>query len=361
LYWNNEKGLQLIEDADFREKVFQNINLSEVRRGSKLYMDCFKGAELMDMMLDHNLAKNEQEALQLGQEMLFQKHLTCLHIPREEECLESDFADSARRSWTSRMRAKFPAGLTVADRYKDKNFRRNFKKLIKTDPPFRDGQSLYKLNIKGEIMTEYLQQAEISEPIIQQQQMKERFDGMLEGVSFGVFGANNKFRRLCATLVCNQKFEYLVLLVIVLSRFVLTREQNNTHIILYVLDNNDSILLCFQFLLCSLLLALDEPGVDENSTAGRFFEVTNIIITVFFGLEMVIKMTAMTALSAENAYLTNGWNILDCLIVLLSVISLSLTSVNLDFVKALRSLRALRYVLKFVISICCLKVTISNQ
>jgi phage-related holin len=76
---------------------------------------------------------------------------------------------------------------------------------------------------------------------------------------------------------------------------------------------------------------------------------------------MVIKMTATTALSAENAYLTNGWNILDCLIVLLSVISLSLTSVNLDFVKALRSLRALRYVLKFVISICCLKVTISNQ
>ena len=92
----------------------------------------------------------------------------------------------------------------------------------------------------------------------------------------------------------------------------------------------------------SVLLAMDEPGGDEDSRMGRLFLISNYCITVFFFLEMVVKMVAMTALSADHAYLTSGWNILDGFIVLLSIVSLSLTSVNLDFIRALRSLRALR-------------------
>jgi hypothetical protein len=200
--------------------VFQNIDLSEVRRGSKMFTDCFKGADLVDMLLDHGLAKHEQEALALGQELLFQKHLECLHIPQEEECLSSDFKESARRSWSPRVLKRFPSSAVIEEKLQNKKFRRGFKKTLRADPPFRDGQSLYRLNIKGEIMTEYLQQAEISEPIIRREQVKQKLEVMLEGVSFGVFGAGNKLRRACAALVCNQHFEYLVLAVIVLSRWV---------------------------------------------------------------------------------------------------------------------------------------------
>lgn len=87
---------------------------------------------------------------------------------------------------------------------------------------------------------------------------------------------------------------------------------------------------------------MDEPGVDTDSPPGKFFAMSNICITSFFIVEMLVKMVAMTAVSAEHAYLTTGWNVLDGFIVLLSIVSLSLTSVNLDFIRALRSLRALR-------------------
>jgi hypothetical protein len=92
----------------------------------------------------------------------------------------------------------------------------------------------------------------------------------------------------------------------------------------------------------SILLALDEPGIDDASSTGRFFAMSNLFITAFFILEMLIKMVAMGAVASEQAYLTSGWNVLDCFIVLLSVVSLCLTSVDLDFIRALRSLRALR-------------------
>lgn len=99
---------------------------------------------------------------------------------------------------------------------------------------------------------------------------------------------------------------------------------------------------CVCVCVCSVLLAMDEPGVDEDSSLGKFFSTANICVTSFFIVEMLVKMVAMTALSAEHAYLTSGWNVLDCFIVLLSIISLSLTSIDLDFIRALRSLRALR-------------------
>lgn len=93
---------------------------------------------------------------------------------------------------------------------------------------------------------------------------------------------------------------------------------------------------------CSVLLALDEPGVDDDSKWGYFFFVANLCITSFFTAEMLVKMVAMTAVSAEHAYLTSGWNVLDCFIVMLSIVSVCLTSIDLDFIRALRSLRALR-------------------
>jgi hypothetical protein len=219
LYWNNNRGLQLIEDADFREKVFQNMELSEMRRGARLFTDCFKGAELVDLLLDRGLVKHEVEAVAMGQELLFQGHITSLYIPKEEACLEIDFADKKKGGQSSRKnQSQFATKVAMEKKMNSFKFRRALKKTLAEDPPFRDGQSLYTLNIMGEIMTEYLQQTEISEPLVLKEQARAKFEGLMQGVSFGLFGPLSPFRRACASLVCSSHFEYLVLFVIVLSR-----------------------------------------------------------------------------------------------------------------------------------------------
>ena len=68
----------------------------------------------------------------------------------------------------------------------------------------------------------------------------------------------------------------------------------------------------------------------------------DIVLTVFFSVEMLVKMIASGVYASEKAYLTNNFNVLDFLVVVASIISLSLSSFDLSFLKAFRVLRALR-------------------
>lgn len=45
----------------------------------------------------------------------------------------------------------------------------------------------------------------------------------------------------------------------------------------------------------------------------------DIVITSIFTLEAIIKLIAHGVIVGEKAYFRNNWNILDCLIVLISV------------------------------------------
>ena len=67
---------------------------------------------------------------------------------------------------------------------------------------------------------------------------------------------------------------------------------------------------------------------------------------------------------SQRAYLKNGWNVLDFLIVMISIISLSLSSFDLSFLKSFRAIRALRPLrmvsrlngLKAVVNACLLVI-----
>jgi len=97
--------------------------------------------------------------------------------------------------------------------------------------------------------------------------------------------------------------------------------------------------------LSSVLLLLDEPYQESYHKA--VIELCHKLVLVIFALESLIKVIVFGFLLGKNSYLRNPWNILDFLIVLISVadwvISVSLDSnINLSFIRAFRALRALR-------------------
>lgn len=66
----------------------------------------------------------------------------------------------------------------------------------------------------------------------------------------------------------------------------------------------------------------------------------NYIVTVIFVLEMVLKILACGFIMHPGSYMRDNWNILDFIIVIASILSVTITSTR--FVNGLRALRALR-------------------
>jgi len=96
-------------------------------------------------------------------------------------------------------------------------------------------------------------------------------------------------------------------------------------------------------MISSILLALDEPHVDEDSGLGKFLSTTDLIMTTLFVFEMSLKIVSMGFATGKSVYLKNGWNVLDFVIVLVSVMGIVLKGVvDLAFLKSLRAMRGLR-------------------
>ena len=93
-------------------------------------------------------------------------------------------------------------------------------------------------------------------------------------------------------------------------------------------------------LFSSIMLALDEPYTDPNSSLGRFLYVADIVITILFTIEMIVKCVALGFIVHKDAYLRSGWNRIDGFIVVVSIMNLFLS--GLGFIKGIRALRALR-------------------
>lgn len=106
-----------------------------------------------------------------------------------------------------------------------------------------------------------------------------------------------------------------------------------------IFNNTILALICIS----SVLLAIDNPLYDPDSTIVQFLGVCNIFLTILFTGEMALKVIAMGLIQGKNAYLKNSWNILDGIIVGISIISLATTgNSSLKSLRSLRTLRALR-------------------
>jgi len=92
--------------------------------------------------------------------------------------------------------------------------------------------------------------------------------------------------------------------------------------------------------LSSVCLALDEPGLDEDCTLKKILETSNHVFTALFAVEMIIKIIALGLFAHPGAYLRDGWNRLDGILVVMSMINLAIG--GLESFRALRALRALR-------------------
>jgi hypothetical protein len=127
--------------------------------------------------------------------------------------------------------------------------------------------------------------------------------------SFWIFAPANPIRKTCLSIVSSQLFDNVILFLIVLS---------------------------------SLAMATDSPLNDPKSPLQTVLFYMNLVFTVIFCGEMVMKQISFGFACGKNAYWRGGWNILDGLVVIVAIIDIIPIGVDVSFVKTLRTLRALR-------------------
>nr|XP_028697145.1 voltage-dependent T-type calcium channel subunit alpha-1H isoform X4 [Macaca mulatta] len=103
----------------------------------------------------------------------------------------------------------------------------------------------------------------------------------------------------------------------------------------------DHVVLVFIFLNC-VTIALERPDIDPGSTERAFLSVSNYIFTAIFVVEMMVKVVALGLLSGEHAYLQSSWNLLDGLLVLVSLVDIVVAMASAGGAKILGVLRVLR-------------------
>ncbi|XP_022372250.1 voltage-dependent T-type calcium channel subunit alpha-1H [Enhydra lutris kenyoni] len=103
----------------------------------------------------------------------------------------------------------------------------------------------------------------------------------------------------------------------------------------------DHVVLVFIFLNC-ITIALERPDIDPGSTERVFLSVSNYIFTAIFVAEMMVKVVALGLVSGGHAYLQSSWNVLDGLLVLVSLVDIIVAMASAGGAKILGILRVLR-------------------
>ena len=99
----------------------------------------------------------------------------------------------------------------------------------------------------------------------------------------------------------------------------------------------------FLILISSILLALDNPLNDPNSTLTQCLFYMDIAITTIFLIESLIKIIVHGLIvNGTTSYLRSGWNIMDFSIVLFSMISLCIENSDFKILRIFRLMRVLR-------------------
>ena len=93
----------------------------------------------------------------------------------------------------------------------------------------------------------------------------------------------------------------------------------------------------------TIVLAIDNPLYDQNSKVVKFLGIIDISMTVIFTIECMINIVLLGFLfNGRPSYLRDGWNQLDFIIVVFSIVSLAAKDSSSGFFKIFRMLRVLR-------------------
>uniref|UniRef100_A0A4W3H913 Voltage-dependent L-type calcium channel subunit alpha-1S-like n=1 Tax=Callorhinchus milii TaxID=7868 RepID=A0A4W3H913_CALMI len=139
-------------------------------------------------------------------------------------------------------------------------------------------------------------------------QLKEKAVPMPNASAFFIFSPTNKIRVLCHRAINATTFTNFILLFILLS---------------------------------SISLAAEDP-IRHDSFRNQVLYYFDIVFTTIFTLEIVLKMTTYGAFLHKGSFCRNYFNILDLLVVGVSLISFGMQSSAISVVKILRVLRVLR-------------------
>eukprot|EP00818_Percolomonas_sp_WS_P004549 CAMPEP_0117439440 /NCGR_PEP_ID=MMETSP0759-20121206/2566_1 /TAXON_ID=63605 /ORGANISM="Percolomonas cosmopolitus, Strain WS" /LENGTH=1994 /DNA_ID=CAMNT_0005231155 /DNA_START=388 /DNA_END=6369 /DNA_ORIENTATION=- len=110
--------------------------------------------------------------------------------------------------------------------------------------------------------------------------------------------------------------------------------------------------LLFCVTVSSVMLAVETPDLDPQSVLGKTVFWMGVFFASVFTVEMFLKLftqgIVILSFNKENrvGYLNDPWNILDAIIVVVTILSLVYTDSRVSAIKALRALRPLRFVNK---------------
>uniref|UniRef100_A0A8C9TWH4 Voltage-dependent L-type calcium channel subunit alpha n=1 Tax=Scleropages formosus TaxID=113540 RepID=A0A8C9TWH4_SCLFO len=158
--------------------------------------------------------------------------------------------------------------------------------------------------------------------------IKEKVPPIPEGSAFFVFSSTNPFRVACYRLINHQIFTNLILVFIMLSSVSLAAEDpirnfSARNIILGYIDYAFTAIFTVEILL-------------------KVLGYADYVFTSIFTFEILLKMTAFGAFLHKGAFCRNYFNLLDLLVVGVSLVSFGIQSSAISVVKILRVLRVLR-------------------
>jgi len=92
----------------------------------------------------------------------------------------------------------------------------------------------------------------------------------------------------------------------------------------------------------TILLTIESPLDNPHGNKKFVLIKMDVVVTIIFTWECVIKIIVYGFIFGKDTYMRVGWNVMDFIIVTFSIISLSFSDIELDFIKILRMLRVLR-------------------
>ncbi|XP_069393041.1 calcium channel, voltage-dependent, L type, alpha 1D subunit, a isoform X7 [Paralichthys olivaceus] len=145
-------------------------------------------------------------------------------------------------------------------------------------------------------------------PVISDLVKKEKITPIPEGSAFFIFSTTNPVRVFCHKLINHHIFTNLILVFIMLS---------------------------------SVSLAAEDP-IRNFSARNIVLGYADYVFTSMFTFEIILKMTTYGAFLHKGAFCRNYFNLLDLLVVGVSLVSFGIQSSAISVVKILRVLRVLR-------------------
>ncbi|XP_076261438.1 ca[2+]-channel protein alpha[[1]] subunit D isoform X3 [Rhynchophorus ferrugineus] len=130
-----------------------------------------------------------------------------------------------------------------------------------------------------------------------------------KGSAFFIFSYKNRFRVLCHWLCNHSYFSNIILVCILVS---------------------------------SALLALEDPIPDKDNKKAEILTIFDYIFTGIFSVELLLKTISYGCILHKGAFLRSAFNVLDLVVVCVSLVSIFNSQGAMSVVKILRVLRVLR-------------------